>query len=104
MTEESEASAKTDKSEVVYVIVVHGMGEQRKNETTIDVVNRFAEARRQTSEDDQREVMTLGTLHHHSSTRCPLGLSSALASYGTRHYAPALQRLCIRTVSIGSSP
>lgn len=29
-----------------YVVVVHGIGEQRKNETVLSVVNRFAEARR----------------------------------------------------------
>jgi len=29
-----------------YVVVVHGIGEQRKNETILAVVNRFAEARR----------------------------------------------------------
>lgn len=29
-----------------YVVVVHGIGEQRKNETVLAVVNRFAEARR----------------------------------------------------------
>ena len=42
-------NAMTSDSEsefVTYVIVVHGIGEQRKNETVISVVNRFAEARR----------------------------------------------------------
>ena len=45
---------------VTYVVVVHGIGEQRKNETVINVVNRFAEARRSADEDDNRDVLTLG--------------------------------------------
>jgi hypothetical protein len=28
-----------------YIVVVHGMGEQRHNENTVEVVNRFATAR-----------------------------------------------------------
>ena len=55
--------AKTSDTEsefVTYVIVVHGIGEQRKNETVISVVNRFAEARRAAAEDDNRDVLTLG--------------------------------------------
>lgn len=28
-----------------YIIVVHGVGEQRHNETTVEVVNRFATVR-----------------------------------------------------------
>ena len=42
-----------------YVIVVHGIGTQRKNETVINVVNRFAEARRGPG-TDRREVLSLG--------------------------------------------
>ena len=45
---------------MTYVVVVHGIGEQRKNETVINVVNRFAEARRDLSADDNRDVVTLG--------------------------------------------
>ncbi|MDE2981536.1 MAG: hypothetical protein OXU74_10115 [Gemmatimonadota bacterium] len=45
---------------VTYVVVVHGIGEQRKNETAISVVNRFAEARRAADADDNRDVLTLG--------------------------------------------
>ena len=45
---------------VTYVIVVHGIGEQRKNETVINVVNRFAEARRRADAADNRDVLTLG--------------------------------------------
>ncbi len=44
--------------QIRYVIVVHGIGEQRKNETVIKVVNRFAEARSGTV--DNLEVLTLG--------------------------------------------
>ena len=56
-------NAKTsiiESESVTYVIVVHGIGEQRKNETVISVVNRFAEARRNAEEDDNRDVLTLG--------------------------------------------
>ena len=55
--------AKTSDTEsefVTYVIVVHGIGEQRKNETVISVVNRFAEARRDPTKEDNRDVLTLG--------------------------------------------
>lgn len=45
---------------VTYVVVVHGIGEQRKNECVINVVNRFAEARRGAQADDNRDVLTLG--------------------------------------------
>jgi hypothetical protein len=43
-----------------YVIVVHGMGEARKNETFINVINRFAEARRHTFQAENDGVLTLG--------------------------------------------
>ena len=40
-------SDTTPNEEIVrYVVVVHGIGEQRKNETVLPVINRFAEARR----------------------------------------------------------
>ena len=45
---------------VTYVVVVHGIGEQRKNETATSVVNRFAEARRRPDPHDNRDVLTLG--------------------------------------------
>ena len=45
---------------VTYVVVVHGIGEQRKNECVINVVNRFAEARRPPRAKDNRDVVTLG--------------------------------------------
>ena len=46
--------------DVTYVVVVHGVGEQRKNECAINVVNRFAEARRKAGAKDKRDVLTLG--------------------------------------------
>ncbi len=52
--------AESQNDHVTYVVVVHGMGEQRKNECVINVVNRFAEARRDAREDDNRDVLTLG--------------------------------------------
>ncbi len=55
-----EAPAQSRRETVTYVVVVHGIGEQRKNECLINVVNRFAEARRRAEEDDNRDVLTLG--------------------------------------------
>ncbi len=43
-----------------YIIVVHGIGDQRKNETVLSVVNRFAEARRDLDPKDLSEILTLG--------------------------------------------
>lgn len=46
-----------------YVLVVHGIGEQRKNETVLSVVNRFAEARTLDAglpEAPSADVVTLG--------------------------------------------
>ena len=58
MAEPTEAKPADD--HVTYVIVVHGVGEQRKNETVINVVNRFAEARCSAGIQDNRDVLTLG--------------------------------------------
>ena len=52
--------AESSAEPVTYVVVVHGMGEQRENETVIKVVNRFAEARRGAKAKDNRDVLTLG--------------------------------------------
>jgi hypothetical protein len=46
---------------VRYIIVVHGIGDQRKNETTIAVVNRIAAQRRGGAKSTgHSEVLTLG--------------------------------------------
>lgn len=45
---------------VRYVIVVHGMGEARKNETVLSVINRFAEARAEKPWPEPDDVLTLG--------------------------------------------
>ena len=59
--EKNAAKTSDSKSDfVTYVIVVHGMGEQRKNETVISVVNRFAEARSGACKKDKRDVLSLG--------------------------------------------
>ena len=58
---------------VTYVVVVHGIGEQRKNETAVAVVNRFAEARREPREDDQRDVLTLGAASRQTGTSTDTG-------------------------------
>ena len=43
-------------SDVVhYVLVVHGIGEQKKNETVLPVIQRFAEARREAGADGLNE-------------------------------------------------
>ena len=55
-----EKRAESPADSVTYVVVVHGIGEQRKNECAINVVNRFAEARRGAKKDDKRDVLTLG--------------------------------------------
>ena len=47
-------------NEVTYVIVVHGMGEQPKNQTVLNVVNRFAEVRNNLNEKDKLDILTLG--------------------------------------------
>ena len=52
--------AESSAEPVTYVVVVHGMGEQRENETVIKVVNRFAGARRCAKANDNRDVLTLG--------------------------------------------
>lgn len=52
--------AESPPEPVTYVVVVHGMGEQRENETAIKVVNRFAEARRCAKANGNRDVLTLG--------------------------------------------
>ena len=51
---------KSESKPVTYVVVVHGIGEQRENETVLQVVNRFAEARRCARANDNRDVLTLG--------------------------------------------
>lgn len=53
-------NAESESTPVTYVVVVHGMGEQKENETVIKVVNRFAEARRGAKGKDNRDVLTLG--------------------------------------------
>jgi hypothetical protein len=55
----SESVSPEMKDCVRYVIVVHGIGEQRKNETVIKVINQFARARRGVT-DDGLEVVSLG--------------------------------------------
>lgn len=47
-------------STIRYIIVVHGIGEQRKNETVLSVVNRFAEIRAKPSPKKTYEILTLG--------------------------------------------
>ena len=51
---------KSESKSVTYVVVIHGIGEQRENETILQVVNRFAEARRCARGNDNRDVLTLG--------------------------------------------
>lgn len=47
---------------VRYVIVVHGIGKQRKNETVLEVINRFAEVRAVARIKQEGDPLTLGML------------------------------------------
>lgn len=47
---------------VRYVIVVHGIGKQRKNETVLEVINRFAEVRAGARTKQKGDPLTLGML------------------------------------------
>lgn len=49
-----------DTGPVRYVVVVHGMGESRFNETVLSVVNRFAEARSGRSWPPPSDIVSLG--------------------------------------------
>lgn len=49
-----------DPEPMTYVITVHGIGEQRLNETILPVVSRFAEARRARTKSEKQDVVTLG--------------------------------------------
>lgn len=62
---DTQANAKTH-----YVIVVHGIGDQRPNETLVPVVERFAWARQPEQESpSRRELLTLGRLSSKSGER-----------------------------------
>lgn len=45
-----------------YIIVVHGIGDQRPNETILPVINRFSEVRQNAEKPQRREVVTLGMI------------------------------------------
>lgn len=45
-----------------YVITVHGIGDQRSNETALDVINRLAEVRRGFARSQKSDPLTLGML------------------------------------------
>lgn len=47
---------------VRYLIAVHGIGDQRKNETVLDVINRLAEVRRGFAKSRKSDPLTLGML------------------------------------------
>lgn len=51
---------------IEYVIVVHGIGEQRPNETVLPVINRFAEVRQQQRMPKNCEVVSLGMISSQS--------------------------------------
>lgn len=52
-----------------YIIVVHGIGEQRHNETTVEVVNRFATARAKPTPEFPYAALLPGTLSSLSMRR-----------------------------------
>jgi hypothetical protein len=51
---------------IEYVIVVHGIGEQRPNETVLPVINRFAEVRQRQRMPKNCEVVSLGMVSSQS--------------------------------------
>ena len=55
-----QASNTTNTKYINYIIVVHGIGDQRTNETVMPVINRFAEVRQNAHQPQKREVVTLG--------------------------------------------
>ncbi|MFT5913799.1 MAG: hypothetical protein ACI81T_000283, partial [Bacteroidia bacterium] len=55
-----ETDKKIETKHINYIIVVHGIGDQRTNETVMPVINRFAEVRQDAHEPQKREVVTLG--------------------------------------------
>ncbi|MGB0524091.1 MAG: tripartite tricarboxylate transporter TctB family protein [Flammeovirgaceae bacterium] len=55
-------SPNTKTKYINYVIVLHGIGDQRANETVLPVINRFAEVRQNASKPQKREVVTLGMI------------------------------------------
>lgn len=52
---------------VRYVVVVHGIGDQRKNETVLAAISRFHEARAGASKIHEADVLTLGMLSGQTS-------------------------------------
>jgi hypothetical protein len=50
------------KQPMTYVLVIHGMGVPRWNETVLSVVNRFADARYKRSWPPPNDILTLGTV------------------------------------------
>ncbi len=58
----------SDSSDMIhYVIVVHGIGQQRKNETVLPVIKQFAAARHNNAK--QADFMTLGRLSSQTSEK-----------------------------------
>lgn len=57
---------------VRYIIAVHGIGDQRKNETVLDVINRFAEIRAGATEVQKGDPLTLGMLSGQTADINPL--------------------------------
>jgi hypothetical protein len=56
-----------------YVIVVHGIGEQRPNETVLPVINRFAEIRQGTKDLLKKQVVSLGMVTSQSGKPVKIG-------------------------------
>ncbi len=82
-----------DQQVVRYVIVVHGIGEQRKNETVLNVVNRFAEARHFDKETaanlKKNNVLTLGMAT--GQTGKELGEGACRFNVPENHFIPWLE-------------
>jgi hypothetical protein len=56
-----------------YVIVVHGIGEQRPNETVLPVINRFAEIRQNAKDMVKKQVVSLGMVTSQSGKPVKIG-------------------------------
>ncbi len=82
-----------------YVIVVHGIGEQRKNETTLKVIERFASARhlnelkdRWQSETDPGTKARLAAHYHDAVTRLEAGQSLEVVTLGRASGATGIKK------------
>jgi hypothetical protein len=87
MSQQSNASAA--KKTVHYVIAVHGIGEQRKNETVLPVISEFAAARH--NQEKHSNQLTLGLLASESTDTLWIELDDIPAQAGAALKNPRWQ-------------